>query len=70
MKTSILIIALASLLTACNTTGAAKAKVADLALSKQVCGIWSPLTYDGKLDTQPTKDQIKQNNAKRNAFCN
>lgn len=69
MKQLTLIIVLASILTACTTTATSKAKVADLSISKQVCGIWSPLTYDGKLDTQQTKDQIKHNNAKRDAFC-
>lgn len=63
------IVTLSLLLSSCISDAPVKAAVTDLALSKSVCGIWSPLTYSGKLDSQATKDQIKKNNAKRDAFC-
>lgn len=56
-------------LSGCQSDAKVKATVSDLKLSSQVCDIWSPITYDGKLDTAPTKGQIKVNNAKHDAFC-
>ena len=56
---------LALALTGCTTVTASRLS----ASANVVCDVWSPITYDGKLDTEPTKDQIKRNNVKRNAFC-
>jgi hypothetical protein len=39
------------------------------AIAKDICDLYPPITYDGKLDTTITKDQIKVFNQKRNAFC-
>jgi hypothetical protein len=69
MKLLIPLIATMLLLNSCTTTAPAKAAAANVGLAAQVCGIWSPLSYSGKLDSQATKDQIKSQNAKRNAFC-
>lgn len=62
-------LALSLILSGCQSQAKVKATVSDLRLSTQVCDIWSPLTYDGKLDTPPTKAEIKINNAKHDAFC-
>lgn len=41
----------------------------DISLATKVCDTLSPISYDGKLDTQLTKDQVRSYNAKRAAFC-
>lgn len=71
MKTMTRTIAIVALLAlaSCTTAGADRGKLQAGIQAAAVCGIWSPLSYDGKLDTQLTKDQIRKANAKRNAFC-
>lgn len=69
MKTPITAIAIASLLSACSITAGERAALSEAKIVAGVCDVLSPITYDGKLDTQPTKDQIKRYNAARGAFC-
>lgn len=69
MKTVILIIALATLTSCLSVNPGSRGKAIADRYAAGVCDVLSPITYDGKLDTQPTKDQIKRYNAARNAFC-
>jgi hypothetical protein len=70
MKQLILTTVLASglILGGC-VTASQKAAALDLRTAKQICDTFTQLSYDGKLDTQLTKDEIKVFNQKRNAFC-
>lgn len=67
MKLTILLIA--TTLSACSLTAQSATKY-DAAAAEKVCGVWSQITYSGKLDSPQTKVQIRQNNAARKAFCN
>lgn len=71
MKRTTRTIALASLvaLASCSATVGQKATIAELQITAKVCDTFAPITYDGKLDTPPTKAQIKKYNAKRAVFC-
>lgn len=74
MRALTLTIALSSalLLSACNLTFLSpdqRAALQDAKQSGALCDVLSPITYDGKFDTQPTKAQIKKYNAQRDAFC-
>lgn len=66
-RLTLIIVAIA--LASCTTTSLDKANTADLAMASTACQTFSTISYDGKLDTQATKDQIKTYNAKRKAFC-
>jgi hypothetical protein len=69
MKTLILTIVAVSL-SACSPTVNGRVADFDKRIVGQLCRDVMPhISYDGKLDTQPTKDQIKQYNAGRDAFC-
>lgn len=68
MRISTLIIAVALTLSSCVDTASRVAAI-DSAAVASTCDLLPAITYDGKLDTQPTKDQIRQYNAKRNSYC-
>lgn len=34
-----------------------------------VCDVWSQQSYDNRVDSRETVDEIKRNNAARNAYC-
>ena len=61
-RTLLLLALLCAPATACTTTRST-------AIDKGVCSIWSPLTYSASKDTPETVLGIRQNNAKRQAFC-
>ena len=71
MKTSIvsklpLMLALASSLTilGCSTTHTTETGRAD------VCLIWLGISYSAKNDTPETVQGVRENNAKRDSYCN
>ena len=70
MRTLILTIVAASL-AGCISIGEAerRATAFDKASAQKVCDTFAIITYDSKLDTQLTKEQIKTFNAKRKAYC-
>ena len=70
-KTIALVSCIGLALTSCISIGEAERRAAayDAAAAKKVCDTFAPITYDGKVDTSLTKEQIKQYNAKRKAFC-
>ncbi|WP_281405293.1 hypothetical protein [Mesorhizobium sp. 8] len=37
--------------------------------SRDVCLIWSPITYSAKGDTPQTVAEVRQANARRDAYC-
>lgn len=71
MKKTILTIALASALalSGCTLTTGQKVERLNASVVKKWCDTFAPITYDGKLDTPLTKEQIREYNAKRGAFC-
>lgn len=70
MRALILTIVLGSLLGCQALSTSERATIAELKIVGDICDTLSVITYDGKLDTQPTKEQIRTYNAKRAAFCN
>lgn len=69
MKLTMFIIVAVALTSCQSVNPTAKGGKIVAAQAAAVCDVLSPITYDGKLDTQPTKDQIKRYNAARAAFC-
>lgn len=52
-----------ALLAGCSTTSAIGTT------GREVCLIWSDVTYSAKSDTAQTVEEIRALNAKRDAFC-
>lgn len=73
MKLLIPIIVTTLALSGCQLTSAQrtqlKAAEADRLIAARVCGVMPPISYDGRLDTPATKEQIRKYNAARKAFC-
>lgn len=59
----LLLVLLSGPLTACTTTRSTGIP------DRGVCAVWLPLTYSATGDTAETVLAIRQNNAKRQAFC-
>lgn len=66
MKPLILIIAIT--LSACSLTTQNAARY-DAEMAAKICDTFPHISYSGKLDSQPTKEQIRTYNAKIKAFC-
>lgn len=60
--TILLVLAMPSLLAACQTTPTT-------ATGKPVCLIWRGISYSATSDSGPTIAEIRDNNAKRDAYC-
>lgn len=60
--------ALLTLVTACSPTLTTRTAETDRAVAAGVCSVWLPVTYSSR-DTDQTQDEVRANNAARDAYC-